>query len=101
VIPHFLIDTLYSKLKGSLYEILGEKGCVKIFEENVEAYGSFEKTITYACRSTMAFINLRGDTVLIDLIGEGSEELFLEISKLLPLEYSFARRMLRGVGDAY
>lgn len=100
MISHYLIDTLYSRVGRGLIELLEKRGCVKVFEQKLESSGSFDKTVSYVCKSSLVYMHLKGDALYIDLIGEGSEELFLEISRILPVEYSFARRMLRGIGDA-
>ncbi len=96
MITHFLIDTNHLKLRRNIVDVLAEKGCVIVFDIALQPEQSAGKLMLYTCNNTVVYLAFKGETLFIDIQGENATEIFEEISKILPPEHSFVRRIVRG-----
>ncbi len=97
MITQFLIDTLHPKLNRDVFEVLREKGCVEILNKAFQPQRLAEKLMIYTCNDTIVYLVFKGEALFIDIQGEGAAELFEEVSRILPPEHSFVRRVIRGL----
>jgi hypothetical protein len=97
MITHFLIDTLNSKLRGDIIEILLGKNCFQVADKTLPSQQLVEELLLYTCGNTLISLVFKGDTLLIDIQGEGAEEFFNEVCKILPPEHTYVRRVIRGL----